>query len=47
MVRPMQVSKAGQFSKLWLHEAQRVFFDRLVNVDDLVLQTAEPGPAGC
>merc|ERR1719253_810257 len=32
MVKPMQVNKAEQFTRLWLHETQRVFFDRLVDI---------------
>ena len=34
MVKALHVNKADQFARLWLHESQRVFSDRLINYDD-------------
>jgi dynein heavy chain len=34
MVKPMNVNKADVFSRLWLHETQRVFCDRLIDAHD-------------
>ena len=34
MVTPMSIKGGEAFTKLWVHEIQRVFYDRLVNDDD-------------
>jgi len=34
MVMPQSCQTLEQFAKLWLHECQRVFYDRLVSVED-------------
>jgi len=34
MVQPLSVQSGDLFAKLWLHECQRVFYDRLVSVQD-------------
>lgn len=34
MTKPVSVSSAEIFSKLWIHESCRVFHDRLINEDD-------------
>jgi dynein heavy chain len=34
MVKPTNVNNQAAFSRLWLHEASRVFCDRLINSDD-------------
>lgn len=36
MVLPQSVKGAENFTKLWIHEIQRVFYDRLVNDEDRV-----------
>ena len=34
MVRPQSVENSKVFTKLWLHECQRVFHDRLIDQQD-------------
>ena len=34
MVRPRKCSASDTFCKLWVHETQRIFYDRLINQDD-------------
>ena len=34
MIRPMQASTPEKFIRLWLHEVQRVFEDRLIDLGD-------------
>jgi dynein heavy chain len=34
MVKPNSVNTPEALTKLWVHESQRVFADRLISVDD-------------
>ena len=34
MIRPRKCPAADVFARLWVHECQRVFYDRLINEDD-------------
>lgn len=34
MTRPKSISDADKFTSLWIHEASRVFHDRLINDQD-------------
>lgn len=34
MTKPTSIPDEEVFGKLWLHEASRVFADRLINVED-------------
>ena len=34
MIRPRKCASADTWARLWVHECQRIFYDRLINVDD-------------
>ena len=36
MIRPRKCGSADTFSRLWVHECMRIFYDRLINEEDQI-----------